>query len=76
MGTPAHTTNGHKGLSTLNLDITGVECTASLSGRFTPGKEHRYTLKSWLDGSPSRYGRLGAQKNPLSTLVMGLFLVA
>jgi len=40
VGAPAHATSADRALSTLNLEITGFEWTASLSGRFTTGKEH------------------------------------
>ena len=76
VGVPAHATSTDRTLSTRNLEITGVERTASLSSRFTPGKEHRYPLKWRLGGSLSRYGRSRVQKNPLSVLVIRLSFVA
>jgi hypothetical protein len=54
---PAHATSADRALSTLTLDISGAECTASLSGRFTPGKGTRFPMKRRMGASPSRYGR-------------------
>jgi hypothetical protein len=47
----------------LTLVLDGCEWSASRSGRFISGKEPQYPLDRRLDGSESRYGRLGVEKN-------------
>jgi hypothetical protein len=48
----------------LTSALAGGEWSASRPGRFTPGKEPRYSLDRRLDGPQSRYGRRGEEKIP------------
>ena len=63
VGVPVHATSAERALSTLNPEITGVECKVSFSGCFTPGKEHRCPLKRRLGVSLRRYGHQGTEKS-------------